>query len=334
MEMRLAARGRGLRHALPALAAALVLVATGGSSAVRAASAALSTVRINTGGGAYTATDGRSFVADANFTGGSTFSTGAAISGTTDPKLYQDERWGQFSYSIPVVNGTYDVTFHFVELYYTAGSCIGKRIFSMDILDTPTSPDIANLDICAAAGGADRALVRTVTGVQVSDGSLDIMSVYGSADDPEVAAIEVTPSSVTGAPTVTATSPANGATGIGTGIAPTATFSRAMNASTITSSSFTLAPSGGGGQVAATVAYDSTSNTATLTPSAPLTASTTYTATIDTTVQASDGTQLASPYTWSFTTATAGGTLTTIRINTGGGAYTGAGGKTWVADQY
>jgi len=323
-----------LRHAVPALTAALVLVVAAGSSTVRAASLALSTVRINTGGAAYTATDGRSFSADANFTGGSTFSTGAAISGTTDPKLYQDERWGQFSYAIPVVNGTYDVTFHFVELYYTAGSCVGKRIFSMDILDTPTSPDIASLDICAAAGGADRALVTTVTGVQVGDGSLDITSVYGSADDPEVAAIEVTPSSATGAPTVTSTSPANAATGIGTGIAPTATFSRAMNAATITSSSFTLVPTGGGGPVAATVTYDSASNTATLTPTAPLTASTTYTATIDTTVKASDGTPLASPFTWSFTTAAAGGSLTTIRINSGGGAYTGSGGKTWVADQY
>src|SRR5712692_2001607 len=333
MEMRLAARGRGLRHALPALAAALVLVATGGSSAVRAASAALSTVRINTGGGAYTATDGRSFVADANFTGGSTFSTGAAISGTTDPKLYQDERWGQFSYSIPVVNGTYDVTFHFVELYYTAGSCIGKRIFSMDILDTPGSPDIANLDICAAAGGADRALVKTVTGVQVSDGTLDIQSVYGSADDPEVAAIEVTPSTApVGPPMVTSRSPASDATNVATGASVTATFSRAMDGSTITSSSFTLTPQGSSTPVPAAVSYDAASTTATLVPSSALATSTTYTAVLATSIKASDGTPLASTVTWSFTTSSSVQQLSTVRINTGGPAYTTGDGRAFVAD--
>src|SRR5207245_5396639 len=120
------------------------------------------------------------------------------------------------SYAIPVANGTYDVKLHFVELYYTAGSCIGKRVFSIDVADTPANPDIANLDICAAAGGADTALVRTVSNVTVSDGVLNIQSVYGSADDPEVAAIEVVPAGAPTAPTVTATSPAGGATGVST----------------------------------------------------------------------------------------------------------------------
>ena len=218
-----------LGRASPLLALALVfaVVAVAGSAGGRAASLAASTVRINSGGAAYTTGDGRAFSADVDFTGGSTFTTAAAISGTSDPTLYQNERWGNFSYAIPVTNGTYDVTFHFVELYYTAGSCIGKRIFSMDVLDTPTSPDIANLDICAAAGGADRALVRTVQSVQVSDGVLNIQSVYGSADDPEVAAIEVVPASSSSGPTVTATSPAGGATGVSTGTTATATFSTA-----------------------------------------------------------------------------------------------------------
>ena len=129
----------------------------------------------------------------------------AAISGTSDPALYQNERWGSFSYAIPVTNGTYDVKLYFVELYYAA-PCSGKRVFSMDILDTPTNPDISNLDICAAAGGPNTALVRTVSSVQVTDGVLNIQSVYGSADDPEVAAIEVVPSTSSG-PTVTSTKP-------------------------------------------------------------------------------------------------------------------------------
>jgi hypothetical protein len=78
-------------------------------------------------------------------------------------------------------------------MFYTSGSCIGKRVFSMDIGDT-AGTDITNLDICAAAGGADRAYDKTITGVTVSDGFLNIQSIYGSADDPEVTAIDVVPS--------------------------------------------------------------------------------------------------------------------------------------------
>src|SRR5207302_6750538 len=133
---------------------------------------------------------------------------GADIAGTSDPALYQNERWRNFSYAIPIANGTYDVKLHFVELFYLS-PCVGKRVFSMDIVDTPTNPDIANLDICAAAGGGNTALVRTVSSVQVTDGVLNIQSVYGSADDPEVAAIEVVPSTSSG-PTVTSTTPAAG----------------------------------------------------------------------------------------------------------------------------
>ena len=155
-----------------------------------------STVDVNSGGSAFTASDGSAFSADQYFSSGSTYSTSHAISGTTDDALYQNERWGTFSYSIPVVNGTYDVRFYFAEIYWggVSSNCAGKRVFSMDILDTPTKPDIANLDICAQVVPW-AALVKTVTGVQVSDGRLDIQAIKGSADNPEVTAIAVLPSS-------------------------------------------------------------------------------------------------------------------------------------------
>src|SRR5712691_7402687 len=287
-------------------------------------------VRINTGGAAYTAADGRVFAADGSFTGGSTFSSAAAIAGTPDPALYQNERWGQFSYAIPVQNGAYDVTFHFVELYYTSGSCVGKRIFSMDIVDTTANPDISNLDICSAAGGADRALVRTVSGVQVNDGVLDIRSVYGTVDDPEVAAIELVPAAPAGPPTVVSKAPAAGATNVDVASKVTATFSRGMDASTVTGSSFTLA--GPGGSVPATVAYNSATTTATLTPSSALALATTYTATLTTAMKAADGQALAAPVTWTFTTANSIQPLSTVRLNSGGAAYAAADGRAFGAD--
>ena len=74
--------------------------------------------------------------------------TNASIPAGTPPSLFQNERWGQFSYAIPVVNGTYDVKLYFVELYYgtSAPGGTGKRVFGMDILDTP-GVDVQNLDI-------------------------------------------------------------------------------------------------------------------------------------------------------------------------------------------
>ncbi|MFY9577863.1 MAG: Ig-like domain-containing protein [Gaiellaceae bacterium] len=105
-------------------------------------------------------------------------------------------------------------------------------------------------------------------------------------------------------PTVILRRPADGATGVGTE-APegdvNAAFSRAMDASTITSSSFTLT-SASGVPVPATVGYDSIDDYAYLSPGTELDPYTTYTAKLASTIKASDGTPLAAPVTWSFTT--------------------------------
>jgi fibronectin type 3 domain-containing protein len=104
------------------------------------------------------------------------------------------------------------------------------------------------------------------------------------------------------APTVTATTPADGATGVNPAATVRATFSRGMDATTLTSSSYTLlAPDGT--QVPAAVTYDSTTNTAILTPNAALAFSARYTAQLAGTVRATDGTSLAAPVKWAFTTA-------------------------------
>jgi hypothetical protein len=296
-----------------------------------AAATAGTAVRVNAGGPALTAADGRAFAADGGFTGGSTLSSAAAIAGTGDPALYQTERWGQFSYALPVQNGAYDVTFHFVELFYTSGSCVGKRIFSMDVGDTTANPDVANVDVCAAAGGANRALVRTIGGVQVTDGVLNVQSVYGSADDPEIAAIEVVPAGPAGPPTVVSKSPPSGGANVDVASKVTAAFSRGMNASTVTGATFTLTGPGGA-SVPASVAYDVASTTATLTPGSALALGTVYTATLTTALKASDGQALAAPVAWTFTTTSSIQPASTVRLNSGGTAFTAADGRAFAAD--
>jgi len=105
---------------------------------------------------------------------------------------------------------------------------------------------------------------------------------------------------VTGAvPTVTATDPANAATGVSLDKALAATFSEAMDASTINSATFLLKQ--GTTAVPGTVTYSGV--TATFTPSALFAPGTVYTATITTGAKNTAGNALANNYNWSFTTA-------------------------------
>ena len=118
-------------------------------------------------------------------------------------------------------------------------------------------------------------------------------------------ATATTATSDTTPPTVSSTTPANGATGVSTGTAVTATFSEAMDASTISTATFELRD-GATNLVGATVSYNA--NTATLTPSSALASSATYTATVkggtaDPRVKDVVGNALAANHTWSFTTA-------------------------------
>src|SRR5205085_2218504 len=69
--------------------------------------------RTNAGGPAYTDSSGQVWTADSGASGGGTYGTGVAVSGTADSTLYQTGRYGNFSYNFPVPNGTYTVTLKF-----------------------------------------------------------------------------------------------------------------------------------------------------------------------------------------------------------------------------
>jgi len=106
-------------------------------------------------------------------------------------------------------------------------------------------------------------------------------------------------------PVIVSTVPANGATGVALNQAISATFSEAMNPLTITTANFTLA---GATQVTGTVSYDPINFIATFTPTASLTASSVYTATITSGATDLAGNSLGTtgaPNPWSFTTGTA-----------------------------
>jgi methionine-rich copper-binding protein CopC len=106
-------------------------------------------------------------------------------------------------------------------------------------------------------------------------------------------------------PSVTATSPAAGATGVPTTTTVTATFNEPVQASTI---SMALKNSAGTA-ISGTTSYDSTAQRATFTPSAALASGTSYTATVSGAKDLAGNTMTSSS--WSFTTSGGGGTDTT-----------------------
>jgi hypothetical protein len=135
-------------------------------------------------------------------------------------------------------------------------------------------------------------------------------------------------------PTITLTSPANADVNVLLNKAVNATFSKAMDPLTITApGTFTLAVAGAGGAaVAGSVTYDSATHIATFTPTANLTASTQYIATITNAAKDLAGNALGAgtiPNPWDFTTGAAvGPTGPNLRTASTFGAFGGGAGIT------
>ena len=177
-------------------------------SAIELVPVVQSPFKANVGGGQYASSTTGTWAADSGFVGGTTATTTATIAGTADPALYQSERWGNFSYSVPVPNGTYTLHLHFSENYFSAA---GRRKFDVLAENTVVLNDF---DIYAAAGARYRAVVRSIP-VTVSDGRLDL-NFAGVVDNAKIDAIELATGSGTPAPAPAPTptptpTPTNGA---------------------------------------------------------------------------------------------------------------------------
>jgi hypothetical protein len=147
-----------------------------------------SSILVNAGGPSYTDSQGQVWSADENFSAGTAASTTHAIANTADPKLYQTERYGKFTYNFTVPNGTYNVVLKFAEIYWTA---VGKRVFNVAINGTPV---LTNFDIIAAVGAPYTAIDKTFV-TATSTGAVTIQFTAGSADLPKISAIEISSTS-------------------------------------------------------------------------------------------------------------------------------------------
>jgi hypothetical protein len=163
------------------------------TSATTQAASGADIVAINSGGPAVSNSGGGDapFVADEDVTGGGTDTSANAITtaGVTNAApmaVYQSERAGTFTYTIPglVAGSTHTVLLHFAEFYWTAA---GKRVFNVAINGTTV---LSNFDIYAIAG-ANKALVEQFTATANSSGQIVISYTNGTADQPKSSGIEI-----------------------------------------------------------------------------------------------------------------------------------------------
>jgi polyvinyl alcohol dehydrogenase (cytochrome) len=146
------------------------------------------TIRVNAGGNIYVDSSGNTWSADCCNSGGNVFTTQASIAGTSDPTLYQSERWntGPFTYTFSgLAAGNYQVTLKFAE---TAGLGPGQRQFNVAINGTTV---LTNFDVAAQAG-LNTALDKTFT-TTASNGQITIAFTLGAANYPIVSAIQIVP---------------------------------------------------------------------------------------------------------------------------------------------
>jgi hypothetical protein len=146
-------------------------------------------VRITAGGARqnYVATDGTEWLMDRNFNLGGTVYFSGPIAGTAESYLYQTGRAGlytDFSYSIPVANGAYNLKLKFAELQSKQA---GQRKFHVVVNGAKVLENFDIMGEVPAKTALDKQFPVNVTG-----GKVDIEFLSGT-DRGTVSAIELTP---------------------------------------------------------------------------------------------------------------------------------------------
>jgi hypothetical protein len=155
---------------------------TSNSSSSDNNSANATSAYINVGGGQINQ-GSKTWQADKFFSGGSDYTSLAAISGTSLDKLYQSERFASnLNYDIPLKSGKYKVKLHFAEIYFNSSN---KRVFNIKLENNTVS---SKVDIYKSVG-KNSALIKDYE-VNVNDGNLDL-NLSASIDNAKLSAIEV-----------------------------------------------------------------------------------------------------------------------------------------------
>jgi len=122
----------------------------------------------------YVDRSGKLWNADSNFSGGSPVrSLVQHIWRTPDPSLYRNSRQGDFSYSIPLKPGVYELHLHFAETFYgpedLGGGGEGSRVMTVSANGKPL---LADFDVLADSGAGRTADVKVFTDISPGDDGL------------------------------------------------------------------------------------------------------------------------------------------------------------------
>lgn len=151
----------------------------------------LNPVRISAQEKAFTDSRKQIWMPDKFWSGGQPGIGSAFVEGTQDPGLYSKERYGHFSYAIPVDSGRYAVTLHFAETYWgldnPGGGGVGTRVFDVYCNGVAL---LRNFDIYKEAGGS-RALTKTFHGLTPNAQGKLLLSFVPVVNYASIRAIEV-----------------------------------------------------------------------------------------------------------------------------------------------
>ena len=131
------------------------------------------------------------------FKGGQLRNDETVASGVEDAELYASERWGNFSYAIPVTPGKYAVTLYFIERSFhpanhgpsatELGTSAQQRVFSVFCNQRPMVRDLNILEEV----GENRPLTRTIAALEPNAQGKLLLEFIPSQYYATVSAIEV-----------------------------------------------------------------------------------------------------------------------------------------------
>ncbi|MGV8835176.1 malectin domain-containing carbohydrate-binding protein, partial [Cellvibrio sp.] len=122
---------------------------------------------INAGNSSAATLNGVVYQPDRFASGGTTQTVTDGIAGVTEDALYQSERYGTYTYEIPVSNATYNVVLHFAELYHNGA---GARAFNVSVEGQAV---LSDFDLFGLVG-RNTAYDQRVNNIAVTDGKLTI----------------------------------------------------------------------------------------------------------------------------------------------------------------
>ena len=143
--------------------------------------------RVRAGGYEWRDKEGAEWCSDVGYNTGETAQIFRPINGASEPELYQMERYGKdFTYSLPVLPGEYQVKLRFAETYVKKE---GERVFDVFINGKKV---LAHFDILKEAKAFDTAVDKSFPGIHPDAEGMIQIQFISSVQNAKVCAIEIT----------------------------------------------------------------------------------------------------------------------------------------------